>query len=400
MMKIPTGLKNIFSGAMGKDSDTKQLKPYMYAHPDFGMSKEDWARHMMIYGGLGSGKTFILLQMLDQIFQKNEKLILYDIKGDMTRKFPEALLMSPWDQRSVVWDIAQDIDTESAIRAFANSLFPTNNDDKNKYFQEAAADIMIAIIKEMYVEHKGNWGWQHLNKAAARSCEEQYASMVRFNPEQAKVIAAILETFSAGIHVVNQLATAWGDGNTNERFSFKQWLQDDYQGKRQIILQGGLTFMENTYISAIVNSLIPQILSPSFEDNELGRSLFFVFDEFHTLGKIEIDKLIALGRSKGCIVILGLQDIAQVKVIYGEEFSRTLPAIVGTQIVCRVGPGETRQMVHQLIGKKRVGRKLFRKLLNESDLTTMLGPQGSSSRRSIRSIILSGERRQMLDWSI
>ncbi|MFZ3017265.1 MAG: type IV secretion system DNA-binding domain-containing protein [Gallionella sp.] len=413
---------------------TKAVQPYLYVHPKLGLSKEECTTHMLICGGVGSGKTVKLLQILKQIFKKNEKLILYDIKGDFTRKFPEALLMSPWDKRSVVWDIAKDIDTESAMRSFASSLFPTKADDKNKYFQEGAASILLAIIREMYFKHQGNWGWHHLNKAAARSCKELYATMVRFNPEQAPVLAdekstgtiGVIGTFSGGILVITQLATAWGEKNTNERFSFKKWLRDDYQGKRQIILQGGKdSKLQGTYISAIVNSLIPEIISPSFEDNELGRSLFFVFDEFPTLGRIEIQPLVALGRSKGCIVILGLQDIAQVREVYGDDFAKSLPAMVGTQIICRVGLGETRQKLHQLIGKKRVAtmqnnisnsqgqqsvstsyNEQERELLNESDITTMLGPQLCPKSKEfpvgkfIRSILLSGEKMMMLEWPV
>lgn len=413
---------------------TKGIKPFMFLHPFLGLIKEEWTRHILIYGGVGGGKTVILLGILKQIFKENHKAIIYDSKGDYTSKFSNALLVSPWDARSFVWDIAKDIDTDSAIRSFANSLFPTKAGDKNAFFQQAAAAILIAIIYQLYDQKKGKWSWGELDKLVSQPHKKLLQCMKSYNPSQANVIedeksqatSSVLGTFSNGVLVINQLARAWGSNNNNPRLSFKEWLQDDYAGTRQIILQGGKDAkLQSSYIAAIFNAIIPEIISPAFKDNELGRSLFFIIDEFPTVGKIEIPPLVALGRSKGCMVLLGFQDIAQVKEIYGDEFARALPAMVGTQIVCRIGAGETRQKVYHLVGKRRVAtmqnnisssggqqsvsssyNEQERDLICESDLTTALGLRAVSQSalypigKAIRALIMSGDKLLMLDYPV
>jgi hypothetical protein len=399
---------------------------FMYLHPDLGLPKKAWTRHTLIYGSVGSGKTQILLGILKQIFDKNIKAIIYDIKGDFTAKFSKAILVSPWDQRSAIWDIARDIDTDSATRSFANSLYPTKPGDKNSFFSQAAAAILIALVKSLYNDFGGKWGWAELDQRISLPQNKLLHYMVKFNPSQASVIedeksqstSSVLGTFANGALVINQLAQAWGGKGDEQRprLSLKKWLRDDYKGVRQIILQGGKdTSLQAAYIAAMINSLVPEIISPALPDDELGRSLFFIIDEFPTIGKIAIQNIIALARSKGGMAILGYQAISQVKEIYGDDFAKALPAMVGTQIVCQLGPGETRHSVAQLIGKRRVAviqnnyshgggqhsvsssyHETERELMSEQELTTSLGT--SKRWEGVRSLYMSGDKTLVLDF--
>lgn len=399
---------------------------FMYLHPALGLPKQAWTRHTLIYGSVGSGKTQILLGILIQIFEKNHKAIIYDIKGDFTAKFGKAILVSPWDSRSVIWDLAHDIDTDSATRSFANSLYPTKPGDKNSFFSQASAAILIALVKSLYHDYQGRWGWKELNQRISLPQKKLHYYMVHFNPSQASVIedpenqstTSVLGTFANGALVINQLALAWGNEGDEQRrrLSLKQWLRDDYKGIRQIILQGGKdSSLQAAYIAAMINSLVPEIVSPALPDNELGRSLFFVIDEFPTIGKIAIQNIIALARSKGGMAILGYQAISMVKEIYGDDFAKALPAMVGTQIVCQLGPGETRHSVAQLIGKRRVAviqnnhshgggqhsvsssyHETERELMNEQELTSSLGT--SKRWEGVRSLYLSGDKTIVLDF--
>src|SRR5581483_5003951 len=61
------------------------------------------------------------------------KLLLYDRKGDFTERYPDGVIVSPWDARSAVWDIAKDLVDVSARRAMASILSPTFDGDKNKW---------------------------------------------------------------------------------------------------------------------------------------------------------------------------------------------------------------------------------------------------------------------------
>ncbi|MBW5285865.1 type IV secretion system DNA-binding domain-containing protein [Burkholderia gladioli] len=55
------------------------------------------------------------------------------------------------------------------------------------------------------------------------------------------------------------------------------------------------------------------------------------------------------------MVILGFQDKAQITSTYDQNFASSLESMVGTNVVCRLGPGETRDRMTRLIGERLVG---------------------------------------------
>jgi hypothetical protein len=64
-----------------------------------------------------------------------------------------------------------------------------------------------------------------------------------------------------------------------------------------------------------------------------------------------------IGRSKGVRVVIGTQDISQIKKIYGTESTEALVSMVGTHIIARVSPGETAHFIcDKLIGEREIER--------------------------------------------
>lgn len=408
-------------------AQTKRAKPFLKIHPSLGLPKTKWTRHFLIYGSVGSGKTQILIPILQQIFKANYKAILYDVKGDITSLFKNALLISPWDARSAVWDIAKDICTRDAAQEFSASLIP--NEGKDPFWSNAAQFLLTGIVISLQTEKGVKWGWKHLSERCNYDAVKLLALMTKHYPKGANVIAdptstqsnSVISTLAAMTRLIDDLAFAWGDAEGREKFSLREWIRDDYTGARQIILQAGKgDKLTSAYIAAMINAVVPEIISPALADNEKGRTLFFVLDEFTSLAKIKIQPLIDKGRSKGCCVILGFQDLAQVRKVYGADDAKSITSMVGTHIVCRVGPSETREFVaNQIVGKRRIatlntnislsaGGKTSSTSYNEEDrpilipsqLTSDLGarPSKSPAGFSIRALYINDDDILMLDW--
>lgn len=403
-------------------------KPFMRVHPDLLLPKTRWTKHTLIYGGVGSGKTQILIPILRRIFHANRKAILYDVKGDITSFFEKALLISPWDKRSAVWDIGRDVCTRDAAQEFASSIIPSN--EKDPFWTNAAQFLMVGILFSLQAEKGTGWGWQDLAERCNYDQAKLLELMQRFYRKGANVIAdpdstqtgSVISTLAAYTRLIDDLAVAWGNAEGRERFSLRDWLRPDYAGPRQIILQAGKgEKLTSAYIAAMINVIVPEIISPALSDNELGRTLFFVLDEFTSLSKIKIQPLLDKGRSKGVCCILGFQDFAQVRKVYGHEDAKSIASMVGTHIVCRVGPGETRDMIaNQVIGKRRVAtlntnistgnanttkttsyHEDERPIILPAQLTSELGARQDKSPAgfSIRALYISDGDVLMLDWA-
>lgn len=399
---------------------------YMRLHPDLDLPKSLWTRHMLIYGSVGSGKTQILLPLLQQIFEQNRKLLAYDVKGDLTSYFGDAILISPWDARSACWDIGADIDTPSAASTLAASLIPEEQGN-GKFFSLGAQQLLRGCLLAMQNKYGKAWGWKDLSDQLLLRAEGWAALMMENLPKAAALVEnpesvtvnSLLSTLAAYTTVIDDLATAWGNGTHREKISLRRWARDNYRGKRQIIVQAGPDQkLTSAYIAAMVNVLVPNIVSPRLKDNERGRSLHFVLDEFTSIGKVDIGPLIDKGRSKGVCVTLAVQDIAQIEAIYGQHLTKALTGMVGTHVVCRVNMGETQVKIAELFGKRRVAvantsmsngasgqgmnvslHEENRSVLSPSDLEQKLGPeQRKDGSFVVKAIVRIGGDPLLLEW--
>jgi hypothetical protein len=342
----------------GKDKDG-----FLFLHPKLHLPKTRWTRHTLLLGSVGSGKTVLLMPVVQQLFESYTKTFLYDVKGDFTAKFPDAALVSPWDDRSRYWDVGADVRTLSQAAVFAAALIPaTEGEGGNRYFSIAAQQLLLGTVRALQTEKGRSWGWRDLadrvnadRGAFARTLEEHYpkAAPLIADPN-AQATSSVLATLAAFTRVIDDLAGSWRNGEGRKSVSLRSWLRDDFRGRKQIIVQGGPDAgLTSAYIGAMVRLLESMIISPAFADNEQGRSLVFVLDELPSL-RVDISALIDKGRSKGCFVIAGLQDPIQLAEAIGPNKAQALMSMVGTHVVCRVQMGQSREQIAALFGRERV----------------------------------------------
>ena len=346
-------------------------KPWVKLHPLLGISKEQATYHTLIVGGTGSGKSVILARLIKQIaIEKNKKCLIYDVKGDWTAALPRALLISPWDRRSARWSISADVQTPQAAETLAQSLIPSSKE--GDFWTPAARAIVVGVLIMLIYkrQHEGkHWSWRTLADTLQADAYELHDIMAAYYPAGLRLLADpssttalnVLQTISAHTRVIEQLAVAWDDEGQREDFSITAWAMDNYKGRhRQVILQAGPDRdLTARYISAMINTLIPVVISPSMKDDWMRRTLALFLDEFTSIGKVDWGPLLDKSRSKGGVIYLAFQSIDQVKELYSPNFANSMQSMVGTTIVCRVGMGETQNFMAGLFNKRRVAVTSF-----------------------------------------
>lgn len=343
----------------------KEGDPWHLAiHPALALRKKQWSRHVMLVGSPGSGKTQILLPVVQQLFERDAKTFVYDVKGDFTSFFKgdSVAIVSPFDERAYAWDIGRDVRTPTQAAAFAASLIP-EAEGSGKFWSVAAQQLLTGALRSLQNTKGVKWGWKDLAEAVALGAQDMkpmleahYAKAVPLvASEESQSTASVLMTLAGYTRVIDDLATAWPE-RTKRSFSITAWAKDSYNGrKRQIIVQAGPDpTLTKAYIAAMVNVCVPTIVGPGLEENEEGRCLAFVLDELPSLGWIDMPQLVDKGRSKGVIVILGLQDISQMRQVYGPDQTKAIESMVATKVICQIQPGETREETARLLGKRKV----------------------------------------------
>ena len=438
-LQLRTGADAIRDAARQASALRGGAPVFMRLGPHLPLPKTHWTRHMMLAGGVGSGKTQILLGLIEQLIALRAKTFIYDVKGDFTSKFP-AVLISPWDRRSAVWDIGADLVGPTHAASFAASVVPTEQGN-GKFWSEAAQSIITGVVRSLQNDQGNRWGWQDFSDRLNLTPEDLYALLAaHFAPAAtliknptASTTQSIIATVRAATRWVDDLALAWGNPDFERRgkpakvnarkqpISLRDWVKDDYRGHPTLIVQAGQDpTLTARYIAAMVNILAQDLISPAMPDDEQGRTVAFVLDELGSLSKMDLPPLIDKGRSKGVVCILGMQDFGQLTMVYGKEQAQALIAMVGTQVICQVQAGETRDMLAGLFSNRRVAltnvsessgggtnvsvQEDTRQVVFPSQLTTLLGKQVMKPSKAvphgfaIRALVNLGKDPLVLDF--
>lgn len=330
-------------------------------HPTWAAAKKLLARHMFIYGSVGSGKSVILKHLLEQVVRGKKKAFVYDIKGDLTSIF-QGVIVCPFDKRSWIWDVGRDVSSQTQAAAFSQSIIPSE-EGSGAFWASAAQALLEGCVRELQATKGKNWGWSELASLVFRPAEPMCAAMTVYYPRAAALISnpdsnttsSCMAVLANGTAVIERLALAWPERKPDRMFSMLDWIKDDYTGRKQVIVQSGPDeVLARSYISAMINCAVPEIISPSLPDDEAGRFLGFFFDELTSAGKLNIEPLLALGRSKGVVVVAAVQDWSQVEKVYGDKTAQAFSGLIGIHCVAQLQVGETREKISRNLGKRTV----------------------------------------------
>lgn len=423
----------IVSKTTCKDSVSRTL------HPDLMLPDEEWCRHILIFGKVGAGKTEILKHVIRQMLYRDEKLFCYDVKGDFTayddfcadeltpkgqqrRVVKRPIIVSPYDQRSYVWDIGCDCYTVAQVEVIVASFIPEESGGNNAFFTTAARMVFSAAIRTLIAKHGKGWGWVELRDQKNKTAEEMAGDIFEYykaayalvENAESQTTASIISTVKAYTQYIDILAQAWPSVG-KRRYSVTEWASDDYTGRNAVIVQGGgIDGLTAAYISAMVNVAVQEIISPKLKDNKFlpphkRRHINFVFDELTTAGRLNIFPLVALGRSKGVSFIAAVQSLKMLSKWYPPDEAETLPTIVGTHVVCQMQANKERKDVADLFSTNLMASKDHsptsnvhtegKAVMHEERLTRDIGPVSLKKGYGIKAIVrLANADPMILTW--
>jgi hypothetical protein len=327
------------------------------------MSAERESIHTLIVGGVGAGKTTIAHHLLRDIFQRNDKALIVDWKGDFVAGY-KGHIFNPLDRRSIRWAVALDITSELDAASFAAQIIPERQGNGDAYFTTAGRSVLTALVIKLQRTQPQAWTWADLYAEASAGYDSIRQAVAAYYPhalanieEPGKQTQGVLSQMLAQFDPIRILAQAQADNPDAPAISAAQWLQSHYK-RDQIILAGSVQHEQicRAFMSAFITAVASRL--QSLPDSK-ERRFWLVLDEFPKLGKVDaVPALVAFGRSKGARVVLLAQDVAQIRDTYGQNIAKSLPAMMGTLIIGRTQGGETAdQIARQWVGVREVERR-------------------------------------------
>ena len=306
--------------------------------------------HILLCGAPGTGKTNLIVGMLEGIRKSGRRAIVYDTAGTFVEKFYRQgtdMLLNPLDQRTARWSPWVDVPRDYHYDQIAESTIPDKHGDP--FWAKAARGTLVAVMRKL-ARQKHTYVSVLLDRLL-RSKLKDLAAFVT-GTDAAAFISTEGERTSAGIQA--ELASVMRSfsylDDTEDGFSIRDWVEKGAEGSWLFItvkadqlpsLRPLITVWLDIAISAIM-SLTP----------DRDRRLYCVIDELPTLHKLpSLSDFLARARKYGGCGILGFQSYPQLKATYGKEDAAAITGYCSTWVALRANDMDTADHVSINLGQ-------------------------------------------------
>ncbi|MCR6734064.1 MAG: type IV secretion system DNA-binding domain-containing protein [Afipia sp.] len=357
-------------------------------------------QNLLILGAIGSGKTRLILYLLEQLVRRllqnpaeDYGLFVHDTTGEILEGFPmedgQFAVINPDRPGCFAWAMGRDFRDDSDCESAAEQIIGQTSD---AFWGKGATTLFAGCMILCKAKHGSDWGLPRLYMACLsdpvqmkKDFEQYYrpaAGLIEFDAsgELSKTTISLLLTFRGSVlRVLRPLARAWAKVPPERQFSFGDWVNgaNPQQPKVVIVQRSG----RHPEMSAAWIGMAVDFITAAVGDIRLSvsqtRIRTFVLDEAPALGRLRRwPDLLDTARNKGVSTIAAIQDVAQFKRIYGDAAASIFQRFL-TKIICAQTQGpETTALADDMIGKRWI-------MEDEPTVAVERGPTGRTERSSI-----------------
>lgn len=336
------------------------------------LTKDILSKHIMLLGGIGTGKTNTFFQIVSQLKEKmsnDDIMIIFDTKGDFYKEFyrPGDIVISN-DETATggdvlnYWNIFNEIDDgphmiENVIE-ISKAIFAEACEKTNQiFFPNAAKDLfMAALLHFMRSVDPCECTNKNLIEYLSYTPSNEFRDMISQHRDLRAMSSYIANDDSPqtqGVmselqQVVREIFV--GNFAKNGALSLKNLVQR--KGGKTVFIEYDLS----------LGSMLTPIYSLMFDiaiKTALGRkrsegNVYFITDEFRLLPNLKhIDDAVNFGRSMGIKFLIGIQNVEQIYDNYEEARARSILSGFSTSIIFRLTDEKSREYVKGIFGKNR-----------------------------------------------
>ena len=335
------------------------------------------SQHLLLLGGIGSGKTNTFNQILQSLIPQmtnRDVMLIFDTKGDFYKEFyrPGDIVISNdstargangVDYWNLINEIEDDGRIDENVIEIANTLFADKlKSSKDSFFPNAAKDIVSAILYH-FVKIKSrrqvdNFTFSNFFKTTTANEDiksklvsvlemyNNFSAMKSYIPDHAKgqsegVIAEIQQ-------VIRQVFV--GNFAKQGTLSLRQLIRA--KGGKRIFIEYdiGIGSMLAPIYTLMFDLAIKEALSRAKSDG----NVFFVVDEFKLLPNLKhIDDAVNFGRSLGIKFMIGIQNTDQIIEAYNENMAMNIFSGFLNHFCFKVNDFSTRKYIKERGGENR-----------------------------------------------
>ncbi len=308
--------------------------------------------HFAIIGRSGSGKTSLINPLIEQIIDRQDRMIIHDYKQDFFKNFytEDMHIFNPAiADVCLKWNIFNDIYNHEDIIAVAHSLIPAASEKEDPFWKNASRDILIAcLIYLSTIKQTSNKAIYYLVNQTNTEIQEYLLSVDTtvkythiFEKSNAKTLNSVMSVFRTYIRCFDYLKDI--DGS----FSVKKWAQN---GASTIIVMNDESIKDS--IAPALTLFIDLTSRALLMQEDRDDRTVFMLDEFGRLNRMNsVVDLLTNGRSKGTSVYIAAQELAQIDEKYGKNGRKTIINNCSNQVFFSANDAESAKEFAAQIGE-------------------------------------------------
>jgi len=365
----------------------------------------DETKHFKLVGTTGTGKSTAIRELLSAALARGDRAVIADPDGGYLRKFYDAergdVILNPFDERSVKWDLFGEIRNAYDVDQLARSLIP-DHEGSDRSWRGYARTFFTAVTRQANDGGVKDLGELYRLLVAAdtkelRALLEGTAAQPFLNEHNNKMFDSIRSVTSSAVEAVEYVAK-----QEAPRFSIRDWIGGEAKGVLFIPYKAGQIAALRSTISAWMRIAIFETMNLDEQPDERGsdgvRRLWFVVDELDALGQIDgLKDALARLRKFGGRCVLGFQSVAQVSTTYGHGDAHTIVENCGNSLILRCSSSEgggTARFASQLIGDREVVRTTSSRSRRD---TEFFGSVSTSEMIKVEAAVLPSQIEQLPD---
>jgi len=325
------------------------------------------ATGLCIMGAPGKGKSVLINRLIAQIPKNKEtKTIIIDVKGEFISKFYDKekdFILCPSDLRSVRFELYKLIKTHVDASAVAEIIVSEDKQSQDPHWIDSARAVLEGVLIYAAKYKLGNRAiYEMINdteQLAKLKDDEDTKYIVghylRINSDGKadKETASILSSLARKAKLLQYLKYL-DELKENNLLDFKEWLENGKGGTLFFVSTLKLSKVFSGLYGVVVSYLMGEILD---SDDDRNRNIYFILDELPQLGKAlgeNLEKGLAVGRSKGMKIVMAMQSYSQIKKVFGETEAESILDTTNSYIVFQSNIGAT--FLEKYFGKTTVLR--------------------------------------------
>jgi type IV conjugative transfer system coupling protein TraD len=312
-----------------------------------------------VSGSVGSGKSVAIANTLDDIRAEGRRAVVFDSTGEFIEGFYREgidTILNPFDERSPDWKPWNEVRRPYDYANLAESFVPVMN-RREPFWEEGAQAVLEDILSRLA---KNNQATNRrlvevvnvLTLKEIQAIVKKLPGAVYMDPDAAKTALGIRMNVVRAAKAMRYM----GDGGAETQFSIRNWVNDDSNDSWLFLStkEEMLTTMR-PLLTAWFDIAVRSVLALPKSRNRL---IFGVVDELTSLNRISTLKEAATrGRKYGLALLLGYQNIAQAREVYGDNDAQTIISMLQNRLALLVPDHETAKYVSQNLGDQEVLEK-------------------------------------------